>query len=299
MGYVIIDLEFNNAMEITKYFPEFYVENPNILNNECPNEIIQVGAVKLDKYLKELDRIMIYVKPNIFKVLNPRITEITGIEEGRLKDGVSFSDALEELKEFLGDEDILCSWAKDDIAEIIRNSNYHDIQDVQWIKQYIDLQEYCTKVLGERKTLSLKNALEKLKIKVEEEKLHDALNDSLYTAEVFRRIFNHRILKNYIVTDILNMPAIAIKNYENFKLEEDKIELICPKCSSEVNVEYPLKLFNWRFVSLCYCKRCRSRIINEITVRKTLTGQKVYKVNRSIVNEVEYLDYAYKYKDIG
>ena len=49
--------------------------------------------------------------------------------------------------------------------------------------------------------LSLKNALDELKIKVDKSKLHDALNDANYTAEVFKRLYNNKIVKNYIVKD--------------------------------------------------------------------------------------------------
>ena len=47
----------------------------------------------------------------------------------------------------------------------------------RWINNYLDIQEYVTKILGFRKSLSLKNALKALKIKVNEDSLHDALND--------------------------------------------------------------------------------------------------------------------------
>ena len=81
--------------------------------------------------------------------------------------------------------DIICSWAKDDIAEIIRNANYYGYDDLSWIDNYLDIQEYVTKILGYRKSLSLKNALKALKIKVNEDLLHDALNDCIYTCLLY------------------------------------------------------------------------------------------------------------------
>lgn len=299
MGYVILDLEFNNLGDITKFYPNFYNDYTNLNNSECPNEIIEIGAVKLDKFLKEIATIKIYVKPSIYPFINPKITDITGISEKvLLEEGLEFKEAIKMLGDFVGDDDIVCSWAKDDVAEIIRNSNYHGINTVSWIKNYIDIQEYCTTVLGEKKSISLKNALERLSIKKDDSKLHDALNDSIYTAEVFRRIYNFKVLKNYIVDDILNMPAIIIKNCDDLEIDNSKLDLYCPKCKSQLNIEYPIKLFNWRFITVSNCHKCKSKILHEIVIKKTLSGDKVYKNNRSIINEEQYIDLSYRLDNI-
>ncbi len=94
------------------------------------------------------------------------------------------------LKFFIGEDDILCSWATDDIVHIVNNAKYHSYKNISWIKKYIDIQKYCTKILAHKKNLSLKHALEELKIKMDKSKLHDALNDAVYTAEVFKRLYN-------------------------------------------------------------------------------------------------------------
>ena len=36
--------------------------------------------------------------------------------------------------------DIICSWAKDDIAEIIKNANHHGYTDLSWINKYLYIQ---------------------------------------------------------------------------------------------------------------------------------------------------------------
>lgn len=290
LNYVIIDLEFNNMREITDCFPSFYEENPEVLEYKCPNEIIEIGAIKLNRAMKEVSRFKTYVKPSIYKVLNPKISEMTGIKETDLECGISFKEALDNLGSFVGEDSILCSWAKDDVAELIRNADYHNYSSINWLKGYIDLQEYCTKVLAEKKSMSLKNALNKLRIKVFEKELHDALNDAVYTAEVFRRIYNDRAVKSFIINDIVNMPSIMIRDYNNFKLEEEKTELKCPKCGNTVDLEYPLKLFKWRFIGLGNCDRCNSKILQKIVVKQTLAGDKVYINNNRLLNDKEYIE---------
>ena len=182
MGYIIIDLEFNNLRNIDKYYSNFYEENKGIDLIGLENEIIEIGAVKVDRYMKILDSMKVYIKPTAFPIMNPSIIEITKIDDELLSnEGVTFREALERLKGMFDESDILCSWAKDDVAELIRNAKYHNYNDLKWLNSYLDIQEYATKVLGHRKALGLKNALDELRIKVDNTKLHDALNDSLYT----------------------------------------------------------------------------------------------------------------------
>lgn len=298
MGYIIIDLEFNNMQSITKYYPNIYNEYAEIKNLDIDNEIIEIGAVKLNKFMQKTDEYKTYVQPKAFKVLNPKITEITGITEKHLESGKTFVEAMGELKKFVGEDEVICSWATDDIVHIIDNANYHNYKDIEWIKEYLDIQEYCTKILAHKKVLSLKNALEELKIKVDKSKLHDALNDANYTAEVFKRLYNSKIVKNYIVEDVYNMPSIRVKELKNYNIENYNIEFLCPKCNTEVEVEHPLKLFNWRFLSIGKCPKCDHKILQEVILKKTLSNEIVFKKVNSILTDIEYMDMDYKFKRI-
>ncbi|MDW8800513.1 exonuclease domain-containing protein [Clostridium sp. A1-XYC3] len=290
MQYIIVDMEFNNLRDIEECYPNFYTEYGKILDKaeECPNEIIEIGAVKLDGQLRTLETLKLYIKPTIFPIINPKVKEITGIGEEDLKEGIPFLEAIDKLRSFIGEDSILCSWAKDDVVELIRNANYYKYGSIEWISSYLDIQEYCTKVLALNNSISLRRALDRFRVKVDENKLHDALNDSVYTAEVFRRCFNSRAVKNYIVEDINQMPAVVLRIDENFKLEEGKTEFRCPRCKREVNFEYPLRVLKWRFVGVGYCERCKSNIMQEIVIKKNLVGEEIYKNTNKILNDEEY-----------
>lgn len=296
MGYIIIDLEFNNMQSITKYYPKIYDEYAEIKNLSIDNEIIEIGAVKLNKFMQKIDEYKTYIKPEAFKILNPKITEITGITEKDLETGKNFKSAMDELKSFVGESQIICSWATDDIVHIIDNANYHNYKNIQWIKEYLDIQEYCTKILAHKKVLSLKNALDELKIKVDKSKLHDALNDANYTAEVFKRLYNNKIVKNYIVKDVYNMPSIRIKELKKYNIENYNIDFLCPKCNIEVDREHPLRLFSWRFLSLGKCPKCNHKLLQEVVLKKTLSDEVVFNKVNSILSDIEYMDMAYKFK---
>lgn len=294
MAFIIIDLEFNNLNGINKYYPDIFNNSPELKDIQIENEIIEIGAIKLDKYMKPLGEYKAYIKPSIIPVLNPKVLEITKISEQELESGISFEEGIDGLSKLIDEDDVICSWAKDDITEIISNAVYHKYDNLKWLKNYLDIQEYSTKILAHKKSLSLKNALEELKIKIDQNKLHDALNDAIYTSYVLKRIYNSRIIKNYIINDIYNMPAVEIKNLHEYTLDESKVKEICPKCKVDVSIEYPLKPISWRFLSLGICPKCNSKVINEIVIKKTFSGEEVYKEMSTIVNEVEYINYTYK-----
>lgn len=299
MGYIIVDLEFNNLKNITKYYEGFFDENKQLQDIELENEIIEIGAIKVDQYMKPICEMREYIKPTIFPIINPKVTEITKINSSILnKNGISFEEAMNKLKGMFEEGDVLCSWAKDDVAEIIINANYHKYKDLNWLDAYLDIQEYASQILAHKKALGLKTALDELKIKVDETKLHDALNDAFYTVEVFKRIYNSRVIKNHIVRDIYNMPAINVSNLDKIEIDTDKLNFICPKCGKKVVLETSIELLNWRFAALGRCSKCKNNILFEIIVKKTLQGEIGYREISSILKEDIYMDYVYKFDNL-
>lgn len=297
MAFIIIDLEFNNLSGIHKYYPNIYNEIPNLKKLDLVNEIIEIGAIKLDLYMKPLQQLKVYIKPSVIPVINPKILEITKIDKSDLEKGVTFKEAINKLRDMVDDGDIICSWAKDDVAEIIRNSKHFKYNDLSWIKKYLDIQEYTTKILAQKKILSLKNALQHLKIKIDDEKLHDALNDAIYTSYVFKSIYNSRAIRRYIVDDIFNMPALDVKDLNQVKIDYTKVKQICPKCNRRMELEYSYKVVGWRFVSIGICSRCHNKVLQEIMVKKSLSEDLIYKEVATVIDEFEYSKYENRLKN--
>lgn len=295
MGYVIVDLEFNNLTNITKYHPGYFEDHGNLKDIDFDNEIIEIGAIKLDKYMNQTDELKVFIKPTIFADLNPKITEITHITEDMLKEGEDFYDAITKLKDFVG-QDILCSWAKDDVAELIKNARYHKYDIQTWLGDYIDLQEYCSRMLAKKKSLSLRNAVEELKINVENEKLHDALYDCICTAKVFKRLYNARSVKNFVIKNVYNAAVFSAKNIEDRVIDKHKLNYKCPHCGNELTVEEEFKYFGWRFISLCVCSRCKSKVLKEVIIKESLTGQEMYNEINTVLDDTAYLRYNYKFE---
>ena len=296
MGYIILDLEFNNMQNITKYFPHLYERNRHLRTLEVQNEIIQIGAVKLDENMKQIDEFKVYTKSCAFPVLNPKITDMTGITEQHLKGAVTLKEGLIELKKFVGEDNLVCSWATDDIAEIVINAKYQGHNDVFWIKKYLDLQEYCTKLLSYKKPIGLKVALEELKIEVDNSKLHDALNDAVYTADVLRKIYKKDTIEKHIVDDVYALPTLKIKDLRRHNPQEHMMEFKCEKCSEKLNVIEPLAYLETKFLSLGICEACDSRYLQEVVLKKNIAGGIIYTEIITALDNYEYFNYSYRFK---
>ena len=181
MNYIVLDLEFNQPFH-------FKSGKSSELNPECPFEIIQIGAVKLNENFEVSNTFNCMIKPQFYKRIHPYVEKITGIKEEDLKDKVSFKEAFEQFTKFIGDEDsVLCTWGIDDIKSLYRNILVHNINIDLITNKYINVQAYATKYLNYEagKTIGLKNAVTELDIEIENS-FHDALNDADYTAKIFK-----------------------------------------------------------------------------------------------------------------
>ena len=107
MNYVVVDLEWNQAMS-----------SKSSVFNKLPihlrGEIIEIGAVKLDENMQPAEELTIDVKPVYFKRMHYKVKKITGFDKERLAHGIAFADALAELHEFCGDDVTFITWGCDD-----------------------------------------------------------------------------------------------------------------------------------------------------------------------------------------
>ena len=73
MYYITLDLEWNQA------YAEKALAVQRRLEARLRGEVIQIGAVKLDKKLRPCGSYQIIVKPKYFKKLHRHVSSLTGI----------------------------------------------------------------------------------------------------------------------------------------------------------------------------------------------------------------------------
>lgn len=181
MNYIVLDLEFNQS------FP-FKSGKKAEPNPECPFEIIQIGAVKLNEDFEQTDTFDYMIRPQIYPRLHPFVEKITGIHLDMLADKPTFPEAYTAFLEFIGKEPaVLCTWGGDDVKSLFRNILYHDLDAQALTDQFLNVQPFAAQYLNHEagKAIGLKNAVEALGIP-EGETFHNALNDAVYTAKIFQ-----------------------------------------------------------------------------------------------------------------
>lgn len=238
MDYIVFDLEFNQLY--AKKNEEINNNNNNLGNNniiesnplqnkyniidnktcEMPFEIIQIGAIKLNENLEVLSTFNKLVKPSLYKEIHPFIEDLTGINNEMVKNEQCFPSVYKEFLKFIGSNDFtMCVWGIDDIKQLIRNINFYKLNIHNNIKKYIDIQSLASKEYKTKKgnRLGLKAAVEFWNIPIKND-FHNALNDAIYTTEVFRNIFNKNLKPN-----IYSNPNYNRLTNKSLKVDSDKL----------------------------------------------------------------------------
>lgn len=177
MNYIVLDMEWNRPERRNKL-----IKSPIILRGE----IIQIGAVKLNEQLKEVDSFNVMVRPKFYTKMNRKIEELTSISNEDLEKGVCFEEAIKQFKEWIGKESIILTWGPCDVEVLEDNLIVHEM-DYSWIPEEFDAQlMFDFQETMEDKNYSLDYAMYYFNLRGI--KAHDALNDARDTAAVIRKL---------------------------------------------------------------------------------------------------------------
>ena len=171
MNHIIVDLEFTP------------VGNPAI-RNKLKQEIIEIGAVRLDDNYEYVDRFDVYVQPQ-FAFLSKQVSDLTGIDNHELCNAPCFEKALDMFREWIGTGDFrIYQWSENDKNQIVKECGYKGILDKHSMlcdKYWRDIQRLYTRVFHKCRKPSLDSALTELTAGFEGKK-HSAVDDAMNTA---------------------------------------------------------------------------------------------------------------------
>ena len=204
MNYVVVDLEWNQAMS-----------SKSSVFNKLPihlrGEIIEIGAVKLDKDMKPAEEFTIDVRPVYFRRMHYKVKKITGFDKERLSHGVGFPEALEQFRAWCGEDVTFLTWGCDDQGILEQNIIIHDL-DWDWIAGWVNLQLiYNLQTGGDKNQKSLASAMEHFEIE-QTRVAHDALGDAYNTALVSTHLDMKEGLRLY--PDAAHILAARMPNYK-------------------------------------------------------------------------------------
>lgn len=183
MYYIVFDLELNQ---------DFSSQNKYLSRAPMPFEIIQIGAVKLDREFNTVNTFDRYVKPAFYQKINPFITGLTGITTEQLQTEETFPEVYRQFTDFTGGTDsVFCVWGASDVKELFRNAGNHSLSTRFLSKKYIDIQPYASLYFNfpVKNLLRLEHAVQALNIPISYT-FHNAFHDAYYTSEIFKKIYN-------------------------------------------------------------------------------------------------------------
>ncbi len=256
MHYIVLDMEWNQPYDSNRI-----KRKPVALYGE----IIQIGAVKLDENLNELDRFKATVSPKYYKKMNKRISKLTGITDEDLKEGMDFQFAFNQFSGWCGEDFCMLTWGNDDIYMLRDNMIFYgisfDVMPACYNLQVI----FDNQIVGLNRQISLTSAMALLG--EPEFDAHDALNDAISTAKICKAINLKKGIEEYDKLEVqftVGTPGIRPlciieikRKYENIKTGINAVKqrlFACPECKGKLNTYPFIKQNNTTYISLFKCR---------------------------------------------
>ena len=271
MQYVILDLEWNNGFSAKL---QGYI-----------NEIIEIGAIKLDEEMNIIGQFSIFVRPDITHRLKNRVKELTQITNEDLKRGTSFTYAVSKFKKFT-QGCVIMSWSKSDLVTLESNCQYYyGSETIPFLKYYADVQEYCQKAIApqEKNQMALQVAAEKLNIDMDDIPLHRAVGDSLLTSRVLKAVFDPEKFREYICEvdeefyRRLNFHTTYLCNLDNPLVDPSQMIFSCPACRKDCVLMTEWKVKSKAFIADFQCPECKKTYRGRVQFKLCYEGVKVQK----------------------
>ena len=201
MIHIVIDLEMNPVRQSLKE-----------IRRQLPDEVIEIGAVKLDDNFKQVDEFQRDVRPEYSKITR-HIKKLTGITDEVLEDKNTFAVEFKNFMDWIGtDEVTLYSWSNSDINQLKSECAFKlDDFDVQWLERHwIDLQKEFDDRIGLNGNLALNHAVGAMNKNFKGTQ-HSALADAINTAAILMLMQDEAEFKRTMqpIIDLINPSRLS------------------------------------------------------------------------------------------
>ena len=252
MQFIVMDLEWNNT----------YAKKAN----GYINEIIEIGAVKLDEELETVDTFSCIIRSQIGKKLRGTVKRLTHLTNADINAGMPFTKAFSVFRKWIGNEEtVILTWGDGDIRVLLDNFKYlNGIKVIPFLNKYCDLQKSFQKINNSSKgqQTGLLAAAEMVGIDPEMFIHHRALGDSMLTAEIFKKIYStDRISADFIECNEefyskLLYKAKVIRNIDNPLVDKKRLNHTCEACGTACEQLTKWKFHCQFFRANFYCEKC-------------------------------------------
>ena len=194
MNYVIMDLEWNQSST-----------GEEEVSKVLPFEIIEIGAIKLNDERRMISEFSELVKPQVYHEMHHITRKLIHLQMKQLEQGRSFTEVMEQFREWCGEDYIFCTWGPLDLTELQRNIRYYGLEPFSdGPIRFLDVQKLFSIAYEDRKSRrALEYAIDYLEIE-KDIPFHRAFSDAYYTAKVLA-LMDEKVLGNYSF-DVFHLP---------------------------------------------------------------------------------------------
>lgn len=282
MQYIVVDLEWNGSYskKAHGYF----------------NEIIEVGAVKLDEQMRMVDTFRAAIKPVVSKKLSTIVTDLTNITAEELQDGTTFTAMMRQLSRWMGTEpSTVLTWSTTDLLVLMENCRFFTgRQEIPFLKYYMDFQVYAQQRMGvdTSQQLGLARAGELLGIPEDDMSLHRALDDSKLTAAILQKVYDAESFAAAILPvdnefyKRITFKTVIIKDLDDPLVKRSELTFDCPQCGKNMKPKGSWRFRNRAFCAEFSCRCSDTRYSGRVQFKQRYEGVEVRKKLVEIVPPV-------------
>jgi len=250
------------------------------------NEIIEIGAVKLDQNLVLKDRYQQFVCTQVSKKLTGHVKQMTGINMDDLAGGKPLMQALVGFRKWIGPADtVILTWSATDLMVLLDNLKYFSGRGthIPFMRRYVDLQRLCDVAMAAQKQTGLKVMADMLEIDSSDLDAHRAVDDCLLCARIFERLYDETALQKAIqITDKHFYRRLFFKPYFLSKkssrlIPKGSFDFDCPVCSCPAQPLEEFQFKNHAFFARFSCGDCQQDFIGQLKAKKTYDEVKILK----------------------
>lgn len=155
------------------------------------NEIIEIGAVRINQYGELLGSFESFVKPTINPLLSGFCKKLTSITQDQVNCAEHFPRVLERFMDWADmdyEDYYVCSWGNNDKKLFLGECTIHKLDD-EWLDHYVNLKEQFDKLKGGSVKGTLKKIVQKEGFEFTGTQ-HRAISDAENLAKLFLKYFD-------------------------------------------------------------------------------------------------------------
>ncbi len=162
-------------------------------------QVIEIGAIKVDKDFNEIGRFHTMVKLTEGKKLKPFITELTGITEKDTQTGLSEVTALNMLKDFIGNTIVVAQHAPFDLSFLAKAMEPEMFLDTRSI----------SRIINPNAKAGLKDLCERYGVELEH---HRSISDAEATVKVLQIMLDEIRNHEFYAVKMMPIASVVVKS---------------------------------------------------------------------------------------